>query len=539
MRRQQTTACNPTRHIRLQASLRSRLLCTASGGIALVAGLATGAGQASESSFSFIPGALIVSGSTYEGTADTVTVGQTLPGGGTAIANGAYPNVFENAKVDGSFGVTSPLILRQYVLSGDNRSAVLVKTLNVTDRTGIVTSFSSKSELALNQSSTTRSALTFMGYKAPINTLDVSNSNTPSHVDPTNPVAASYQRAIVEIDIDQLTRVTPVNTYSGNNGRAAILNDSYEQNIYYTAGNAGNGSGTPPVFIVNNTGVQIARPNIPDTTVVGAQQGTLGAAKGFQYGYSVTQYGIPPYSPDKSGKDDNFRGARIFNNTLYVTKGSGGNGIDTVFQVGATGALPTLMTASSTQIAVLPGFPIGLAANISTDPSSPSFATTDLHPFGIWFANATTLYVADEGDGVNTTANALNPNAGLQKWSLSAGIWHLDYTLQNGLSLGIKYSIEGLDPSLYPATDGLRNLTGKVNRDGTVTIFAVTSTISNSGDQGADPNRLVSITDRLSATSLPTEQFNVLETAGYGQVLRGVVFAPCRGQEDPHCLAQP
>jgi hypothetical protein len=235
------------------------------------------------------------------------------------------------------------------------------------------------------------------------------------------------------------------------------------------------------VFIVNNTGVQIAQPNVPETTVVGVQQGTSGAAKGFQYGYSVTQYGTPPYSADKSGKDDNFRGERIFNNTLYVTKGSGGNGIDTVFQVGAPGILPTLMTASSTQVAILPGFPMGLATNISTDPSSPNFATTDLHPFGIWFANAT--YVADEGDGVNTTANALNPNAGLQKWSLSAGIWHLDYTLQNGLGLGTPYSIAGLDPILYPATDGLRNLTGKVNRDGTVTIFAITSTISNSGDQ--------------------------------------------------------
>jgi hypothetical protein len=100
-----------------------------------------------------------------------------------------------------------------------------------------------------------------------------------------------------------------------------------------------------------------------------------------------------------------------------------------------------------------------------------------------------------------------------------------------------------LDPSLYPATDGLRNLTGKVNRDGTVTIFAITSTISGSGDQGADPNRLVSITDRLSATSLPSdEQFNVLETAGYGQVLRGVAFAPCRDEEDKvdsRCLARP
>jgi hypothetical protein len=363
-----------------------------------------------------------VSSSTYAGTAATVTVGQTLPGGGIATNDGTYPNVFENAKVDGSFGVTSPLILREYVLHGHNRSAVLVKTLNVTDRTGnsISTSFSPKSELALNLS-TTRSALTFMGYKAPINTLDVSNSNTPSHVDPTNPVAASYQRAIVQIDGDRSLRVTPVNTYSGNNGRAAILNDRYGQNIYYTAGNAGNGSGTPPVLIVNNTGVQIAQPNIPDTTVVGVQQGTSGAAKGFQYGYSVTQYGSPAYSADKSGKDDNFRGETIFHKTLYVTKGSGGNGIDTVFQVGATGVLPTEMTASSTQVAILPGFTIGLATNISTDPASPNFATTNFHPFGIWFANATTLYVADEGDGVNTTANALNPNDGLQKWTLSAG----------------------------------------------------------------------------------------------------------------------
>jgi hypothetical protein len=549
MRRQQTTGCDPMHHIRphaslrLQTSLRSRLLCAVSGGIALAAGLATSAGQASESSFSFIPGALIVSSSTYAGTAATVTVGQTLPGGGTAIANGTYPNVFENATVDGSFGVTSPLILRQYVIHGHDRSAFLINTLNVTDRTGIVTSFSSKSELALNLS-TTRSALTFMGYKALINTLDVSNSNTPSHVDPTNPVAASYQRAVVEIDGDRSTRVTPVNAYSGNNGRAAILNDSYGQNIYYTAGNAGNGSGTPPVFIVNNTGVQIAQPNLPDTTVVGVQQGTSGAAKGFQYGYSVTQYGSPAYSPDKSGKDNNFRGETIFHKTLYVTKGSGGNGINTVFQVGATGVLPTEMTASSTQIAILPGFPIGLATNISTDPTSPNFATTNFHPFGIWFANATTLYVADEGDGVNTTANALNPNGGLQKWTLRAGTWHLAYTLQNGLGLGAQYSVPGLDPSLYPATDGLRNLTGKVNlNDGTVTIFAISSTISNSGDQGADPNRLVAITDRLAATSLPTdEQFHVLETAGFGQVLRGVAFAPCRDQEDKEdfrCLARP
>ncbi|MGO9238246.1 MAG: hypothetical protein ACLP4V_30695 [Methylocella sp.] len=134
-----------------------------------------------------------------------------------------------------------------------------------------------------------------------------------------------------------------------------------------------------------------------------------------------------------------------------------------------------------------------------------------------------------------TTANALNPNAGLQKWTLSAGTWHLAYTLQKGLGLGVQYGVSDLASSLNPATDGLRNLTGKVNPDGTVTIFAITSTISASGDQGADPNRLVTITDRLAATSLPAdEQFNVLDTAGFGQVLRGVALARFADRDDFH-----
>jgi hypothetical protein len=47
----------------------------------------------------------------------------------------------------------------------------------------------------------------------------------------------------------------------------------------------------------------------------------------------------------------------------------------------------------------------------------------------------------------------------------------------------------------------LRQLAGKVNRDGTVTIYVVTSTVSGSGEQGADPNQLVVITDRLSAAN--------------------------------------
>ena len=137
---------------------------------------------------------------------------------------------------------------------------------------------------------------------------------------------------------------------------------------------------------------------------------------------------------------------------------------------------------------------------------------------------------------MNTTANALNPNAGLQKWSLSAGTWHLAYTLQNGLGLGVQYSIAGLDPSLYPATDGLRNLTGKVNRDGTVMIFAVTSTISNSGDQGADPNRLVSITDRLSARACPLTNSSMFWRSRLRTGSPRGGFRPVQGSRKTHAV---
>ena len=68
------------------------------------------------------------------------------------------------------------------------------------------------------------------------------------------------------------------------------------------------------------------------------------------------------YPPDKAGKDNNFRGLTIFDHTLYVTKGSGGKGINTVYQVGDAGTLPTVANAPSgnllgVPITVLPGFP--------------------------------------------------------------------------------------------------------------------------------------------------------------------------------------
>jgi hypothetical protein len=63
-------------------------------------------------------GILFVTSSRYVGTADTVTVGQTLPNstGATAVADGSYPDVFANDTADGNFGITAPIELRAYEL---------------------------------------------------------------------------------------------------------------------------------------------------------------------------------------------------------------------------------------------------------------------------------------------------------------------------------------------------------------------------------------------------------------------------------------
>jgi uncharacterized protein (TIGR03437 family) len=462
----------------------------------------------------FATGNLVLSRSVYTGDSSSVVAGQGLPPicpasataaaksacGTPAASNGQYPNLWANDTIDASFGITSPIFLDQLSPTGSLVSSFPVPT-NM-----IVTSFSSKSELALNLS-TDGSVLTFMGYVAPPNTVDVSNSNTPGVYDPTNPSGDAYFRAVAQVGANGAMQVTPTNAYSGNNGRAAILSGG----LYYMVGNSNNGTGTP-TNVTTSTGAEIATPGQSQTTVP-QQIGT----------FSITSVIDPATgknyaTADKAGKDNNFRGLTIFNNTLYVTKGSGGNGIDTVYQVGAAGTLPTLATAASAAITVLPGLNTASAKEAPTGPN----------PFGIWFANANTLYVADEGDGVVADAPT-SKFAGLQKWSLVGGTWQQDYVRQNGLNLGQPYTIPNYPSALNPATDGLRNITGKVNGDGTVTIWAVTSTVSANGDQGADPNMLVSITDNLAntaASGATTEKFTILRTAAAGEVYRGIAFAP-------------
>jgi hypothetical protein len=536
--------------------------------VVLMSGLAGGTSAfADDDNVVFTPGNLLVSRSVYDGTPNLIQAGVTqLPpnciGSAcvTATANGSYPNVFNNAIADGSFGITAKIVLDEIKPSSGKRVNSLEVPNNL-DRDisptsdQMVTSFSSKSEIALNLS-TSGHVVTFMGYLSPVNAIDVSNSNTPAVIDPTNPVSESVFRVVAEVDANGHFHFTETNAYSGNNGRAALLNDKNGANVVYMSGNAGNGGNPQPVGVISGAGAQILT---PVQTPLAKQNPGLPTPVG---SFSITELGL---KADKVGKDTNFRGLTAFNDVVYTTKGSGGNGINTVYFIDTTGfnaqgqplacpngvglpganaALPTapiavnpltVQTSGVTpfNMCILKGFPTNLAK------------TTTSFPFGVWFANAKTLYVTDEGNGSNTfnpttgtyTDAAQQTTAGLQKWVFNdaAGTWQLAYVLQAGLNLGAPYTVAGYPTTVNPATglpfspatDGLRNLTGRVNHDGTVTIWAITSTVSGGGDQGADPNKLVKITDKLEATSLPAgESFSTIDSAFFGEVLRGVSFTP-------------
>ena len=512
-----------------------------------VAATTAGGASASAGFGRLTPGELLVSGSTYV-TDPSLVAGQTvLPPGcvtgcATATANGTYPQVFNNDTVDGGFGITSPIFLAEISLSGH-----LISQLNV-PASELVTSFSSKSELALNLSPDGKT-LSFMGYSTSPDMLDVSNSNTPGVIDPANPVPGAYYRTVAQMSGSGHFQFTETNAYSGNNGRAAVTADVGHHELIYTTGNAGNGGNPQPNGVILGAGAQLITPSHqPEAKQTPGTPTPVGS-------FNITELGN---KPDKIGKDDNFRGLALYNNVLYYTKGSGGNGVNTVYFVDTTGKacpngaglpapdakLPTSplsynpatlqTTGLPSNMCVLKGFPTALAKT-----------TTTSFPFGVWFANADTLYVADEGSGVNTYANgtytaaATSTTAGLQKWVFdrAGGEWKLAYTLQAGLGLGAPYAVPGYPTGTNPATglpwapatDGLRNITGRVNRDGTATIWAITSTVSGGGDQGADPNKLVSVTDQLGGASAAGESFRTVRAARFGQVLRGVSFTPGTG----------
>jgi hypothetical protein len=508
------------------------------------------------------PNTLVISSSTYEKTGAVTTLnplGDTaqLAGPSVPVSDDNYVTVWNNGSVDGNFGVTSPINLTDI----EPQSGHVFGTLQVpTDQ--VVTSFPSKSELALNFTRDRNGAhLVLQGYAGStagspgVGALDVSNADAVSGQDPTNPVTAFFgdshffHRTIVALDDKNNFSYTPTENYGGDNGRAALLGSN---GLYYTVGNSNAGAAgtfgaigckspsqttskvncTSP-DVTETTGVEVVNPINSSTASIAPSIPVVAGGSGSAEVNPLLQFFLNSGKVDKAGKDDNFRGITEYNGALYFTKGSGSNGVQTVYTVttgtqypdtfvpvpnvgpSAGDVLPTVADAGSLAVQILNGFP--------TDSSRATGG--DYAPFALFFASPTTLYVTDEGTNNATDATV---HAGLQKWVLNTttGSWSLAYTVQAGL-IGQSYGpLAGSDGAWPQVTIiGLRNLAGRVNGDGTVTLWAVTSTNSTSGDTGADPNQVVEVTDVIAATA-PTvgETFTTVAGPTYGTVYRGVAY---------------
>ena len=611
----------PDRRAHLRARVMQGSALAAIAGAALA--LAPGAGAHAQPPFrgfvhhhsSLQPNSLVISGTVFPRDGINLTVGQNLPyvdtyAGETgsitslkkleasnsatpaswlpqtfaqAVIGGQYPEVFNNASSDGSFGVDTPIDLWNLSLGGRPLDTVHVPTSDV------VTSFESKSELAVNVA-TDGQSLSFSGYAAPDGSVDASNSNTPGVYDFTNPdvagenstyTAGGYYRVAGDLSSDGKWTFTDTNSYSGDNERAVALDSA--DNEFLAAGNDNNGvsnkvTGTGTATLAGDEftalGEDTGAQSYPESSLPQSEQNPLLPP--------TTLAGALSYSAvDKPGKDTNFRGLTISDNVVYYTKGSGSNGANTVYflntddPVGSSHPAYTCPTQSYTASGTESGVastvsvsvPVGLPQPGAALPTAgvtyqtcvlngfnqipAAFDQNDSYPFGLWFANKDTLYLADEGSGAfgddPASADPTSPyadaaastTAGLQKWVFNqpTHAWQLAYTLQSGLNLGQPYTVPGYPTGdntaaggsglpWAPATDGLRNITGHTNGDGTVTIYATTSTVSGSGDQGGDPNKVVAITDLLGAAKPGWERFQTVAPARFGVRYGGVAVLP-------------
>jgi hypothetical protein len=132
----------------------------------------------------------------------------------------------------------------------------------------------------------------------------------------------SLFRVVAQIDLNGKFRFTKTNAYSGNNGRAVILiNTNGVKNGIIVAAGAQILTAETKALVVQNLSLPVGSFNI--TQVFGG-------------------------SPDKIGKDTNFRGLTNFNKVVYYTKGSGRNGINSSAIASAGMRFRTSATISST-----------------------------------------------------------------------------------------------------------------------------------------------------------------------------------------------
>ncbi|MGO9943482.1 MAG: PEP-CTERM sorting domain-containing protein [Rhodoblastus sp.] len=256
-------------------------------------------------------------------------------------------------------------------------------------------------------------------------------------------------------------------------------------------------------------------------------------------GVFYTTLGSTTATPIDTSTDTRF--VTEYNGTLYVSRdqnppGSGNQNYSNVSSLtGPKGQPPLNSTGLVTTHITPPASPYSSGGNNGSINLTKALENgvnnsrvgsfVYLSPEQFFFANATTLYVADSGQPKNGNANkAALGEGGLQKWTenTGTGVWTLDYDLVSGLNLVNNANANASTPTA-PGVTGLFGLTGEVV-GGKVELFA-----TSYGLNELSPSYLYEITDTLSYTTIGQaglEKFTTLYAAPNNISIRGVSFAP-------------
>jgi len=463
------------------------------GGVAAIA-LASATLPAAADPLYFTPGDLVVA---VEGNgSNTAALGTSATGNTGASATSYLDNQ------------AAPLTLYEFTTTGANQTPVGTLELPTTTsgaNSAISGEYGSSSEATL-QLSGNGQYLTIAGYAtnaAAYNAAyDVNGTGTALAQSCSLSVVANcagvpqVARVIATISSSGAVDTSTVvyNVANENNPRSVYSSDGHS---FYLSGqgtgNAGDSSGG--VFFIPGTG-----PNQTPVAITGLD------------------------TTNKTISQDT-RDVQIVNNTLVVsTDTKQGSNAARSF-IGTLGSPPsTGLYSNGDGPTMLPGFGNtgGTGKQVITTATANGINANglqiNLSPQGYFFANATTLYVADDGAPKQNSATSSLGDGGLQNWSLVNGTWILDYTLSAGLNLVANSSAHG--------TSGLFGLTGQivtVNGVQIVELFATNYTLSD-----LDPTYLYGINDTLSDLTDGSldGSFTMLAAAPAGTNFKGVSFAP-------------
>lgn len=474
---------------------RLRILAQGLLSVAAVAALVLGSTRpalAQSSDFSFTANDLVVA---VEGNgSDTAASlsGNTGADAGTYLDNQAAPLTLYQYLLDGTMSATQAgsLMLPQTSILGGNYA--------------VSGEYGSSSEATL-QLSGNGQYLTIMGYA-----VDAQSYNDT--YDPNGSGTALAQSPNSDSNTSSVPNVARVVALIGANGSvnsttaiSNVFNENNPRSVYTENGTSfyisgqGDHDDTGGVFYVPNVGATTATP--------------------------IT--GVDTASKSYGSYNQDTRDVQIVNGQLMVSVDSSegtakdGYDIDRIGTLGSPGNPPT--TTLNQQPAALPGINGEVTlSNGNGNSVNGSSGEVYLSPDNFFFANASTVYVADTGDPKNGNQGAGSGSlgdGGLQKWTLnSSGTWQLDYTLSAGLDL-----VSNDDGNATTGVSGLYGLTGKVVGN-EVELFATSYVLGDT-----DQTYLYGITDTLAdtaASQVAGETFSTLAAAPADSEFKGVSFAP-------------